>query len=240
MPDENQGSVTSLILALERAGYEDILVLDDEDYNSILSSRKKDILDTLTEEESLSVSDLAEKLGRKKSAVSRDLGELYEYNVINFETDGRKKIPVLKHEIMIAKPYILTDNSNHQQSVRRDENDKVEASPDQDGVYKYGSEITDAINDLRTKDNRGRAILYLDETVESHPDHILPHLSLLEDVVVDNPELVNPAADIVETLSTTHPDKIPDSLYTALLNKGMGKKINRDVRLTEKDDGSDL
>jgi predicted transcriptional regulator len=41
---------------------------------------------------------------RNVSGVSQDLDLLFEADIIEFETDGQRQIPYLKHEVIVAEP----------------------------------------------------------------------------------------------------------------------------------------
>jgi predicted transcriptional regulator len=40
---------------------------------------------------------------RNVSGVSQDLDLLFEADIIEFETDGQRQIPCLKHEVVVAE-----------------------------------------------------------------------------------------------------------------------------------------
>lgn len=107
MSDSDGGEITELLHILDEAGYEDVLVLDQESADTVLTERRRELLSLIENTERASVSELATKLNRQQSAVSRDLSILYEYNVINFERDGQRKIPVLKYETILTRPVVL-------------------------------------------------------------------------------------------------------------------------------------
>jgi serine/threonine protein kinase/DNA-binding transcriptional ArsR family regulator len=107
MGDSSGGEITELLRILAEAGYEDVLVLDQESAETVLTERRRELLALIEETDRLSVSELAAELDRQQSAVSRDLSVLYEYNVINFERDGQRKIPVLKHHTILTRPVVL-------------------------------------------------------------------------------------------------------------------------------------
>lgn len=107
MGDSDRGEITRILSVLEEAGYEDVLVLDQESADKVLTERRRELIDQIESMDGQSVSELATQLNRKKSAVSRDLSVLYEYNVINFEREGKRKIPVLKHGTIMTKPMVL-------------------------------------------------------------------------------------------------------------------------------------
>ncbi len=237
MSTEDEGSIASILLSLEEEGYEDILVLEQEQFQSALTERRREIIDILKEGHDLSVSELAKRLDRKKSAVSRDLGKLYEYNVIDFGTEGRKKIPHLKHEVMIVKPVILNQprDNNTDERWKNEGTKRIDPSSIPDRSYEYGSEALKAIEDLRSKSNQSEAVDELRDISKSSPEDVAFYLPLLGGIIKDNPELVGPVADIVETISATHPDKIPESLYVTLLNEGMDVWVEEKADLNNKD-----
>lgn len=51
--------------------------------------------------------DLARRLDRDVSIVSRDLDVLFEAEVVDFEEEGRAKKPVLAHENIFVEPVLF-------------------------------------------------------------------------------------------------------------------------------------
>lgn len=97
---------TGIVRALSDAGYEDVLVLDEETASSVLTEKRRELLDHIEAGGVESVRNLAAAVGRDKAAVSRDLRRLFEYDLIDFETDGRRKVPIQKHETVIVEPIL--------------------------------------------------------------------------------------------------------------------------------------
>lgn len=94
-------AVPELLQALESAGYDDVLVLDAESFRTVLTERREELLEMIADGDELSVGELADRLGRQQSAVSRDLDALFEHAVIEYERDGRRKIPRVRHETVL-------------------------------------------------------------------------------------------------------------------------------------------
>lgn len=91
---------------LARAGYDDFLILEKSDAESILTEKRRELLDVIAAEEVESISALAERVGRDMSAVHRDLGHLFTYSLIEYEEEGGRKIPRLKHEHVFVEPLV--------------------------------------------------------------------------------------------------------------------------------------
>lgn len=90
---------------LAEAGFSsNFLVIDLDTAKSVLTDRRMELLETVRDEAVESVTDLAERLGRDKAAVSRDLDLLFEQDMIVYERDGSRKIPRLKHETVVVEP----------------------------------------------------------------------------------------------------------------------------------------
>jgi len=94
-------AVPELLQALESAGYDDVLVLDTETFRTVFTERREELLDAIAEGEDCSVGELADRLGRQQPAISRDLDVLFEHAVLDYERDGRRKIPRLRHETVL-------------------------------------------------------------------------------------------------------------------------------------------
>jgi len=84
----------------------DFLVIDFGTARSVLTDRRMELLETVRDEEVESVTDLAEMLGRDEAAVSRDLDLLCQNDMIEYERDGRRKIPKLKHDTVVVEPLL--------------------------------------------------------------------------------------------------------------------------------------
>lgn len=91
---------------LAEAGYVNFLLIDLETAKSVLTDRRIELLETIRDEPIESVTDLAETLGRDKAAVSRDLDLLCQQDMIEYERDGSRKIPKLKHETVVVEPLL--------------------------------------------------------------------------------------------------------------------------------------
>ena len=92
---------------LAEAGFSpDFLVIDLNTAKSVLTDRRMELLETVRDEEIESVTDLAERLGRDKAAVSRDLDLLCRQDMIVYEREGSRKIPKLKHETVVVEPLL--------------------------------------------------------------------------------------------------------------------------------------
>lgn len=90
--------------ALAEQGLEDVHVLDRESAREVLTEKRTEILDALKSDESDSVRGLADTLDRDKSIVSQDLKVLAKYDLVEYEKDGRRKVPKIKHKNVIVAP----------------------------------------------------------------------------------------------------------------------------------------
>lgn len=95
------------IVRASQAGYNDALYTDVEGARRILTERRMEIIELLSRERVESVRDLARRLDRQVSVVSEDLTVLSEEQVIEYEHNGQRKIPVLKHPHIFVKPLLL-------------------------------------------------------------------------------------------------------------------------------------
>lgn len=91
---------------LVEAGYEDFVVLDHEAARTVLTDRRRGVLDALRDREFESITDLAASLDRDVSAVHRDLDRLYEYSLVDYETANGAKSPRLKHRHVFVEPVV--------------------------------------------------------------------------------------------------------------------------------------
>lgn len=91
---------------LMTGGLEDVLVLDLDAANRVLTDKRRELLERIDEGNVESVRSLAADLDRDKAAVSRDLDTLFEYDLIEYEREGARKIPETKHETVLVKPIL--------------------------------------------------------------------------------------------------------------------------------------
>lgn len=93
-----------LAQALARGGMEGVQVLSLETATVALTPRRLELLRTLRTEDVESVRDLARRLERDKGQVSRDLSELAELGIVEYEVSGRAKRPVLVQDHIVVEP----------------------------------------------------------------------------------------------------------------------------------------
>lgn len=97
---------TEFIRQLAEAGFSDFLVIDTDTAESVLTDRRLELLETIRSGSIDSVTNLAETLDRDPAAISRDLDLLFEHDLIEYEQDGSRKIPILKHESVLVEPIL--------------------------------------------------------------------------------------------------------------------------------------
>ena len=90
--------------ALAEQGMEDVYVLDRGSAREVLTEKRTEVLDTLKSEDVESVRHLAEVLDRDKSVVSQDLQVLAKNDLIEYEKEGRRKVPKVKHGNVVVAP----------------------------------------------------------------------------------------------------------------------------------------
>ena len=94
-----------LAQSLARGGMENVQVLSFEQAETVLTPKRREIIETLrTEDDITSVRGLARTLDRDKAQVSRDLKTLAEHSVISYEETGRGKRPYLQQEHLVVEP----------------------------------------------------------------------------------------------------------------------------------------
>jgi predicted transcriptional regulator len=91
---------------LASAGYQDFLVLEREAAESVLTERRSELLETIATENAESITTLADRLGRDVAAVHRDLDVLFEYSLIEYDEEGGRKQPRVKHEHVFVEPLL--------------------------------------------------------------------------------------------------------------------------------------
>jgi predicted transcriptional regulator len=91
---------------LASAGYDDFLVLEHEAAASVLTERRSELLEAIATENAESITTLADRLDRDVAAVHRDLDVLFEHSLIEYDEDGSRKQPRLKHEHVFVEPLL--------------------------------------------------------------------------------------------------------------------------------------
>lgn len=97
---------SELTKALAEGGMDDFHVVSEQTAREVLTDRRRELMDALKRERAESVTALADRLGRDKAAVSRDLATLAENGIVVYETDGRRKRPVLTHDRVVVEPIL--------------------------------------------------------------------------------------------------------------------------------------
>jgi len=97
---------TEFVRRLTEGGFSDFIVIDRDAAESILTDRRLELLETVRDGGFDSVTDLADTLDRDTAAVSRDLDFLYEHDLIEYEQEGSRKVPSLKHESVLVEPIL--------------------------------------------------------------------------------------------------------------------------------------
>ncbi len=67
-----------------------------ETMSQVLSSRNVELLKLIDKTKPKSIGELAELSGRKKSNLSRTLKTFLKYGIVEFEANGRSKMPIAK------------------------------------------------------------------------------------------------------------------------------------------------
>lgn len=104
--DADAGNVATIVRALADEGYEDVLVLDADAGAEILTERRQELLDAIETDDDRSIGELADALDRSHSAVSRDLDVLFEYGIVDYRTDGRRKLPYVEPDTVLLEPIL--------------------------------------------------------------------------------------------------------------------------------------
>lgn len=92
---------------LEQAGITDATLLRRETAERVLTEKRMELLREIAGgEEITSMRDLARRVDRDISRVSKDLEILSKANIIEYEQKGNSKRPVLKHSNVFVKPVV--------------------------------------------------------------------------------------------------------------------------------------
>lgn len=108
-----QNELQRYMVETSQAGYDDVLYTDADAARRILTEKRIEIIERLTEEEVESIRDLARRLDRHVSTVKEDLNVLSEEQVVEYEQHGQRKVPTLKHSNVFVKPIVLNGTVTH-------------------------------------------------------------------------------------------------------------------------------
>lgn len=92
--------------SLARGGMTGVQVISWDSAETVLTPKRREIVETLREMEPDSVRGLARELGRDKSQVSNDLSTLAELGIIRYEKNGNAKAPRLTQDHIVVEPIV--------------------------------------------------------------------------------------------------------------------------------------
>ncbi|MFC5133794.1 MULTISPECIES: ArsR family transcriptional regulator [Haloferacaceae] len=92
--------------SLARGGMDGVQVISWESANTVLTPKRREIVETLRQGDVESVRGLARKLDRDKGQVSRDLADLAEIGVVRYEKNGNAKRPTLTQDHVVVEPIV--------------------------------------------------------------------------------------------------------------------------------------
>lgn len=95
---------------LSKAGFGDVKVLSHEAADRIFTEKRRELLQTIENQDVSSQRDLAKRVGRDPGAVQRDLQRLIEGDLVALEDAGRANKPALKHDAIIVEPIVVPDD----------------------------------------------------------------------------------------------------------------------------------
>ena len=85
----------------------------------LLTEKRREILQTLSEKEFDTITELTKELGRDKKNVSQDIKKLYEHGIIDLEDQGRSKKPIFEFEEIEVEPLRFRENKDRISSEER-------------------------------------------------------------------------------------------------------------------------
>ncbi|QDX41875.1 helix-turn-helix domain-containing protein [Salarchaeum sp. JOR-1] len=83
-----------------------VQVLSYEEATHVLTPKRRQIIETLKQNNVASVSELARSLNRDKGQVSRDLKTLAEHGIIRYDESDRAKAPYLTQRHIVVEPIV--------------------------------------------------------------------------------------------------------------------------------------
>ena len=91
----------------------------------LLTEKRREILETLSEQDFDSITELTEELGRDKKNVSQDIKKLYEHGLIDLEDQGRSKKPVFEFRRIEVESLRFPENMSKLGSEERSKKSKL-------------------------------------------------------------------------------------------------------------------
>lgn len=92
---------------LVEGGFSDIHVIQLETAERVLTEKRMELVEEIAKEDVDSMRELAQRVDRDKSIVSRDLDVLFEAEIIDYEPHGKAKKPVLAHDNILVEPIVF-------------------------------------------------------------------------------------------------------------------------------------
>lgn len=92
--------------ALAKGGMNGVHVLRHESAREVLTPRRIELLHAIRDTEPESVRTLAREVDRDHGQVSRDLETLAAHALVTFESEGRRKRPILSQDTVVVEPVL--------------------------------------------------------------------------------------------------------------------------------------
>lgn len=105
-PESVDEKRAAMARSLASDGFGDVLVLELDTAATVLTEKRRSIIEYLRDDQPDPVRALARELDRDKGSVSRDLSLLAEHDVITYRRDGAGKAPRLKHDTIVVEPIL--------------------------------------------------------------------------------------------------------------------------------------
>jgi len=102
---EDQETRDFINRVLQREREETVNIIPKEAARDIMTEKKLEILHTLDEIEVSGVRDLAREMDRDPGQVTKDLKQLWQYGLIDYQEEGRRKKPVRTADKIIIEPF---------------------------------------------------------------------------------------------------------------------------------------
>jgi len=102
---ENQETRDFIKKVLKEDREETVNIVPKEAARKIMTEKKLEILHTLDEKEVSGVRDLAGEIDRDPGQVTKDLKQLWQYGLMDYEKNGRKKEPVRTADKIVIEPF---------------------------------------------------------------------------------------------------------------------------------------
>lgn len=129
------------------------VVLKFSQARELLTEKRRELLQTLSQQEFNSITELSKELGRDKKNTSQDIKKLYQNGIIDLKNQGRSKKPVFEFDKIEIEGLEFEENKENKESLenlkdklKRDRIDSLEQRKRIEDLTEQNKELLDKID----------------------------------------------------------------------------------------------